>query len=176
MGNNMILVSAKSRTSQVEEQNRQWGTVVTNPIVTTTRHAGNVTVGLSGTQTGLNATINDVLNRNADQRGAKLALALNNTYLPAEPQQANSNMETVIEEIQSLFEQFNVEVDDPYVSYQDRDIVIGFDSIDSMFEDNAQTAMQYVKQQLGLQLRKDIYVTSQRYRVWVRINNFGSAR
>lgn len=172
----LIKVSAQSRTTQAEEQNRQRGTIVTNPIVTTTRRAGNVTVGLSGTKTGPNATINDVLNRNADQRGAKLALALNNTYLPAEPQQANSNMETVIEEIQSMFGQFDIEVDDPYVSYQDRDIVIGFDSIDSMFEDTAQTAMQYVKQQLGSQLRKDIYVTSQRYRVWVRINNFGSAR
>lgn len=154
---NLIKVSAQSRTAA--EQQRQWGTLVTNPIVVSNQY-----------------TQNSIAAQNADQRGAKLAMALNNTYLPAEPKQANSNMETVIEEIESMFGQFNVEVDDPYVSYQDRDIVIGFDSIDSMFEDNAQTAMQYVKQQLGLQLRKDIYVTSQRYRVWVRINNFGSAR
>lgn len=159
MGNNMILVSAQSRVKAEQERQRQWGTIVTNPIVVSNQY-----------------TQNSIAAQNADQRGAKLALALNNTYLPAEPKQANSNMETVIEEIESMFGQFNVEVDDPYVSYQDRDIVIGFDSIDSMFEDNAQTAMQYVKQQLGLQLRKDVYVTSQRYRVWVRINNFGSAR
>lgn len=154
---NLIKVSAQSRTNA--EQERQWGTLVTNPIVVSNQY-----------------TQNSIAAQNADQRGAKLALALNNTYLPAEPKQANSNMETVIEEIESMFGQFNVEVDDPYVSYQDRDIVIGFDSIDSMFEDTAQTAMQYVKQQLGSQLRKDVYVTSQRYRVWVRINNFGSAR
>ena len=154
---NLIKVSAQSRTNA--EQERQWGTLVTNPIVVSNQY-----------------TQNSIAAQNADQRGAKLALALNNTYLPAEPKQANSNMETVIEEIEAMFGQFNVEVDDPYVSYQDRDIVIGFDSIDSMFEDTAQTAMQYVKQQLGSQLSKDIYVTSQRFRVWVRINNFGSAR
>lgn len=166
MGNNMILVSAQSRVKAEQERQRQAGYIVVE----------NDGVCLTGTQSGLNARITDVAIRKADQRNTKLAQALGNNYLPPARKKAVSNIEAAIEEIEAMFGQFGIEIGKPAISYDDGDIVFGFYVSQSMFTDNAQTALQSVRESMIDMLEKPVRVTCEKFYLWVRVSNFGSAR
>lgn len=163
---NLIKVSAQSRTQYEIERQRQAGYIT----------VGDEGAGVTGTQSGLNFRLSDLVTRNNDQRNTKLAQALGNNYLPPARKKAVSNIEAAIEEIEAMFGQFGIELGKVAISYEDGDITFGFAVGQSMFADNAQTALQSVRESMIDMLEKPVSVACEKFCLWIKVINFGSAR